>query len=35
MTIADFGAKFPATGNVNVGSMTEPLEAQDACQCDD
>ena len=31
--LADFEAKFPATGHVNVGSMTEPLEAQDACQC--
>ena len=30
-----FSDVYPATGRVNVGSMVEPLDAEDACRCED
>lgn len=32
---ADFEARFPASGHVNIGSQFQPLMTADACQCPD
>jgi hypothetical protein len=34
-TAANFSEVYPSTGRTNVGSMIEPLDAEDACKCDD
>jgi hypothetical protein len=34
-TAETFSDVYPATGRTNVGSMIEPLDAEDACKCDD
>lgn len=34
-TAETFSDVYPATGETNVGSMIEPLDAEDACKCDD
>ena len=32
---ADFEARFPASGQTNIGSMVNPLRIVDACRCPD
>lgn len=34
-TASTFSDVYPATGRTNVGSMVEPLDAEDACKCED
>jgi hypothetical protein len=31
----NFYEKFEATGRTNIGSMVEPMEFRDACNCED
>ena len=32
--MVDFAEKYPATGRTNIGSMFDPMDAEDACNCD-
>lgn len=34
-TAETFSDLYPKTGEINVGSMIEPLDAEDACRCED
>jgi hypothetical protein len=34
-TAETFSDVYPETGRINVGSMIEPLDAEDACKCED